>query len=65
MQRQNVIGVRARVELQVKDRNGKVLVADRQTLSQVALTERIAGRVAIEEATLTLAERILPQVLRK
>lgn len=65
MQRQSLVGVRARVDLIVKGRDGKVLVADRQTISQVGLTERIAGKVAIEEATLQLAERIIPQIVEQ
>lgn len=65
MQKQNLIGVRARVEVQVKSVDGKVLVADRQTLSKVALTERIAGKVALEDATLELAERVIPQIMEQ
>ena len=65
MQRQSLIGVRARVDVQVKNREGKVLIADRQTVSQVALTERIAGKVAIEEAALQLAERVIPKIVEE
>ncbi|MFO1066065.1 MAG: hypothetical protein U0892_19570 [Pirellulales bacterium] len=33
-----------------------MIVADTQTVSKVDLTEQIAGKVAVEEAALSLAE---------
>lgn len=65
MQRQTLIGVRARVELSIKDQSGKVWVADRQSVSKVALTEQIAGKVAIEEAAMDLAERVIPKLVEQ
>ncbi len=63
MQRQNLIGVRARVELVAKTKDDRLLVAERQTISKVGLTEQIAGKVAIEEATTMAAERFIPEMV--
>lgn len=65
MQRQNLIGIRARIEITVKDTNAKVLLAERQTISKVALTEQIASKVALEEAAMDMAERLVPKLLEQ
>ncbi len=65
MQRQNLIGIRARVEINVKNASNKVLISDRQTVSRVGLTEQIASKVALEEAAFDLAERIIPQIIEQ
>lgn len=57
--------VRARVELTATDRKlGKVLTSDRQTIAVVDLTEQIAGKQALQEAAATLAERVLPKLVK-
>jgi TolB-like protein len=61
-----LISVRGRVELKAVDRKtGKVLVADRQTTRVVDLTDVIGGKTALQQAAATLAERLLPQLVRK
>lgn len=65
VQRQNLVGVRGRVALNAKKRDGTLIVADTQTVSKVDLTEQIAGKVAVEEAALSLAERILPTIVQE
>jgi TolB-like protein len=62
----NLVSVKARVELKAVDRQtGKVLAADRQTVVVVDVTEQVAGKTALQEAAARLAERVLPQIVKK
>jgi len=61
----NLISVKARVELKAIDRaTDQVLAVDRQTTIMVGLTEQIAGKSALEEAAAILAERMLPKLVK-
>jgi hypothetical protein len=61
----NLVSVKARVEIKAVDRKtGKILVSDRQTAIAVDLTENIAGKTALQNASAILAERILPQLVK-
>ncbi len=61
-----MIAVKARVELQVVDRNtDRVIVADRQTTVVVDLAENISAKAALQQATATLAERALPKLVNR
>jgi serine/threonine protein kinase len=63
--RDNLISVKARVELKVTERKtDKVITADRQTVMVVDLTEQIAGKTALQEAAAMLAERVLPKLTK-
>lgn len=60
----NLITVKARLELRATDRaTGKVLAADRQVTVAVDLTEQIAGKTALQQAALDIAERMLPKIV--
>jgi hypothetical protein len=62
----NLVSVKARVEIKVIDRKtDRVIAVDRQTALVVDLTEQIAGKAALEQATAILAERIIPQMVGK
>lgn len=62
---QNMVAVKARVELKVVDRaTGKLLFVDRQTTVKIDLAENIAGKSALQEAGALLAERALPKVAK-
>lgn len=59
----NLIAVKARVELKVTDRvSGQVLFVDRQTTVAIDLAENVAGKTALQEAGAQLAERALPKI---
>jgi hypothetical protein len=61
----SLVSVKARVELKaVERRTGQVLAVDRQTAIVVDLTEQIAAKAALQEAAATLAERLLPKVVK-
>ena len=61
----NLISVKARLELKAVDRkSGRVLATDRHTSVAVDLAEQIAGKTALQEAGATLAERILPSLVK-
>ncbi len=61
----NLISVKARLELKATDRaRAKVLAADRQVTVVVDLTEQIAGKSALQQAALDVAERLLPEVVK-
>jgi TolB-like protein len=57
----NLISVKARLEVKALDRKtGKVLAVGRQTSVAVDLAEHIAGKTALQDAAVSLAERLLP-----
>jgi len=61
VRRGNLITVKARVEVKaVQVKTSKVLASDRQTTIMVDLAEQIAGKSALQEAAMQIAERMLP-----
>lgn len=59
----NLVSVKARLEVKALDRtSGKVLAVGRQTSVAVDLAEHIAGKTALQEAAVSIAERILLQL---
>lgn len=57
----NLVSVKARLEVKALDRaSGKVLAVGRQTSVAVDLAEHIAGKTALQDAAVSIAERILP-----
>jgi TolB-like protein len=63
IRRGNLVSVKARVEVKATDRKtGQVLVSDRQTAMVVDLTEQLAGKAALQEASAILATRMLPKL---
>jgi len=60
----NLVSVKARVEVKVIDRAGKIVAIDRQTSVCVDLTEILAGKAALQEAVGILAERLLPKIAK-
>lgn len=62
--RNDLIAVRGRVEL--KAMAGSMLLAsDRQVELAIGLSEVIAGKEALQNATLTVVERTLPQIIER
>lgn len=62
LRRGNLVSCRARVEIVMKDANGKLLAADRQMDVAVDVAEHVAGKKALEAAALKLADRLLPKL---
>jgi hypothetical protein len=61
----NLISVKARLELKAVDRQtARILAIDRQTAVAVDLTEQLAGKTALQEAAASLAERLLPKLVK-
>jgi TolB-like protein len=59
----NLISVRARLEVKAIDvDSGEIIAIDRHTAVAVGLTERIAGKSALQSAAASIAERLLPKV---
>ena len=60
----NLISVKARLEVRAVDHaTDKVLAADREVCVMVELTEQIAGKAALQQAALALAQRLLPRIV--
>jgi TolB-like protein len=60
----NLVSVKARLEVKAIDRaSGKVLAVARQTSVAVDLAEQIAGKTALQDAAVNIAERLLPQLV--
>ncbi len=60
--RGQLVSARARVEVRVEDSSGKVLAVDAETATAVDTAEAVAGKTALQEAALTLLERIAPKL---
>ena len=59
----NLISVRARLEVKAIDADsGEIIAIDRHTAVSVGLTERIAGKSALQSAAASIAERLLPKI---
>jgi TolB-like protein len=64
VRRGNLISVKARLEVKAINREtGEIMATDRQTAVEVDLTEQIAGKKALQIASATIAERILPKLV--
>ena len=64
IRRKNLVSVKARVEIKATDKRTKqVLAADRQSTMAVDLTEIIAGKSALQQAALEIAERLIPKLM--
>ncbi len=62
----DLVAVKARVELKVIDqKTSQVIVADRQTSIVIDLAENVAGKAALQQATIALAERALPKIVNQ
>lgn len=65
MQKGNLISCKSRIELKVRDvATGNILAVDRQTSVGVDIAEQTAAKTALENATDTLAERLLPKLVK-
>lgn len=58
----NLVSVKARLEVKILDREGDVVAIDRQTAIKLDLNEKLAGKSALQEASLLIAERLLPKL---
>lgn len=58
----NLVGVKARLEVKVTDKKGKVVAVDRQTTVEVDLNEMLAGKTALQNAAAIIAERLIPKL---
>lgn len=63
--RGQLVSSRARVEVRVEDSSGNVLAVDAETATAVDTAEAVAGKSALQEAALTLLERIAPKLSDK
>jgi len=60
----NLVSVKSRVEIKITDRaTNKITAVDREVALSIDLAERIAGKRALEEAAMRLAERVLPKLV--
>ncbi|MDA1055364.1 MAG: curli assembly protein CsgG [Planctomycetota bacterium] len=61
----NLISVKARLEVKALDREtGEVLAIDRQVAVSVDLAEQIAGKSALQDAAASIADRLLPKIVK-
>ena len=60
----NLVSVKARLEVKALDqKSGRVLAVERQTSVAVDLAEQIAGKTALQDAAVSVAERLLPKLV--
>ncbi len=65
IRRGNFVSVTARVEIKVLDRaSGDVLATDREIATEVGLSEQIAAKQALQNASAKIAERMIPKLAR-
>ena len=65
MQKGNLISCKSRIEIKVRDvAADKILLVDRQTSVGVDIAEQTAAKTALENAADTLAERLLPKLVK-
>jgi hypothetical protein len=65
MQKGNLISCKSRIELKARDvASGDLLAVDRQTSVGVDIAEQTAAKTALENAADTLAERLLPKLVK-
>jgi len=64
MRRGNLVSCKGRVELKAMKTNGTLVAVDRQTEIAVDISETIAAKKALEDATEKLIERIVPALIR-
>ena len=60
----NLVSVKARLEVKVLDKKGEVVAIDRQTTVKVDLNEILAGKAALQEASMMIAERLIPKLAK-
>jgi hypothetical protein len=60
----NLISCKARVEVKACAGNGDILSADRQTSMAVDIAEQTAAKTALQNASMDLAERLVPKLAR-
>jgi TolB-like protein len=60
----NMASVVARVEIKVADKEGNVIAIDRQTAVAIGVSEAVVGKQAIQNATVKIAERIIPKMVK-
>lgn len=60
--RGQLVSARARVEIRAESMDGSVLAVDAETATAVDTAEAVAGKSALQEAALTLLERIAPKL---
>lgn len=61
VRRGNLISCRARLELKAQKQSGEILVVDRQTSVAADIAEQIAAKIALQNASFDIAERLLPK----
>lgn len=65
MRKGNLISCKSRIEIKASEvATGKLLGVDRQTSVGVDIAEQTAAKTALENATDTLAERLLPKLVK-
>lgn len=65
MQKGNLFSCKSRIELKVRDvATGNLIAVDRQTSVGVDIAEQTAAKTALQNAADTLAERVLPKLVK-
>jgi hypothetical protein len=64
MRKGNLISCKARIELKVQKRTGEIVAVDRQTSVGLDIAEQTAAKIALQNAALELAERLMPTLVK-